>query len=422
MRKFGTRFGERMVRPTGALELMADLGSAMARAGEADIRMLGGGNPARIAQVEAVYRRRLMEIAADPAQFGRFIAGYSAPAGDLGFREAVALSLHDEFGWPVTAGNVGLTSGSQSAFFFLFNLFAGERTDGGHCRILLPLAPEYIGYADVGLTPGMLLAQPAGIRELDDGYFKYYVDFDRLDVPADIGALCVSRPTNPSGNVLTLDEMQRLDALARAHKVPFIIDAAYGLPFPGIQHEHLDTMWNPNVVLCLSLSKLGLPAARTGIVVADESIIEALTAFNATAALAPPSTGPVIVEPLLRSGELARLCRDHLRPHYAAHSAAAVQALREACAGLPLRIHRPEGAFFLWLWFPGLPISSEDLYRRLKRRDVLVLSGHHFFPGVGQDDPHQHECLRLSYAQPPESVRTGIAILAEEVRRAYERG
>jgi valine--pyruvate aminotransferase len=422
MRTFGTRFAGRMARPTGALELMADLGAAMARGGDADIRMLGGGNPARIAPVEAVYRRRLEEIAADPAQFGRFIAGYSAPAGDLGFREAVALSLRHDFGWSVTAGNVGLTSGSQSAFFFLFNLFAGECTDGGHRRILLPLAPEYVGYADVGLTPGMLLARPAGIRELDDGYFKYFVDFDRLDVPDDIGALCVSRPTNPSGNVLTLVELQRLDALARAHRVPFIIDAAYGLPFPGIQHEHLDSLWNPNVVLCLSLSKLGLPAARSGIVVADESIIEALTAFNATAALAPPSTGPVIVEPRLRSGELARLCRDHLRPHYAEHSAAAVQALRAACAGLPLRIHRPEGAFFLWLWFPGLPIPSQELYRRLKQRDVLVLSGHHFFPGVEQDDPHQHECLRLSYAQPPESVRAGIAILAEEVRRAYERG
>ena len=422
MRTFGTRFGERMARPTGALELMADLGSALARGGDAGIRMLGGGNPARIEAVEAVYRRRLQEIAADPAQFGRFIAGYSAPEGDLGFRAAVALSLRNEFGWPVTAGNVGLTSGSQSAFFFLFNLFAGERTDGGRSRILLPLAPEYIGYADVGLTPGMLLAQPAGIHELEDGYFKYFVDFDRLDVPADIGALCVSRPTNPSGNVLTLGELQRLDAIARAREVPFIIDAAYGLPFPGIQHEHLDSLWNTNVVLCLSLSKLGLPAARTGIIVADESIIEALTAFNATAALAPPSTGPVIVEPLLRSGELARLCREHLRPHYAAHSAAAVLALREACAGLPLRIHRPEGAFFLWLWFPGLPIASEELYRRLKQRDVLVLSGHHFFPGVEHDMAHRHECLRLSYAQPPESVRAGIAILAEEVRRTYERG
>jgi valine--pyruvate aminotransferase len=422
MRTFGTRFGERMARPTGALELMADLGMAAARAGDADVRMLGGGNPARIPAVEAVYRRRLAEIAADPVQFGRFIAGYSAPGGDLGFRQAVAKTLHDEFGWRLTADNVGLTSGSQAAFFFLFNLFAGQRTDGGTARILLPLAPEYIGYADLGLTSGTLLAQPAGIRDLDAGFFKYFVDFERLQVPADVGALCVSRPTNPSGNVLTLDELQRLDTLARAHSVPLIVDAAYGLPFPGIQHEQFATLWNSNVVLCLSLSKLGLPAARTGIVVADESLIEALTAFNATVALAPPSTGPVIVEPLLRSGELSALCREHVRPHYAQHCEHAVAALHAACDGLPLRIHKPEGAFFLWLWFPGLPITSNELYRRLKQRDVLVLSGHHFFAGVAQDDPHQRECLRLSYAQPPESVRAGIAILAEEVRRAYERG
>jgi valine--pyruvate aminotransferase len=412
-----------MARATGALELMADLGSAAARVRDGEtVYMLGGGNPAHIPAVEAAYRRRLGEIAADEAQFGRFVAGYSAPGGDLGFRQAVAASLRDEYGWQLTADNVGLTCGSQSAFFFLFNLFGGERADGGFARILLPLAPEYIGYADLGLAPGLLVSQPARVQDLGDGFFKYHVDFDRLQVPDDVGAICVSRPTNPSGNVLTLEELARLDALARSRGVPLIVDAAYGLPFPGVQHAHHESLWNPNVVLCLSLSKLGLPAARTGIVVADAAIVEALTAFNATAALAPPSTGPVIVEDLLRSGELARLCREHLRPHYAACSAAAVAAVRAACAGLPLRIHRPEGAFFLWLWFPGLPIASEELYRRLKHRDVLVLSGHHFFPGATQPDRHQYECVRLSYAQSPEQVRAGIAILAEEVRRAYEEG
>ena len=53
MTTFGTRFGERMARPTGALELMADLGAAMARGDQADIHMLGGGNPARIIALAA---------------------------------------------------------------------------------------------------------------------------------------------------------------------------------------------------------------------------------------------------------------------------------------------------------------------------------------------------------------------------------
>lgn len=419
MRTFRTRFGERMTRHTGALELMDDLGDALARGHAADLHMLGGGNPARIAAVEAVYRRRLAEIGADASQFGRFAAGYSAPGGDLPFRDAVAGLLHDVYGWQVSARNVGLSSGSQSVFFFLFNLFAGERQDGGRSQILLPLAPEYIGYADLGLTADMLVSQAALIEDRSDGFFKYHVDFEHLSVPPDIGAICVSRPTNPSGNVLTRAELERLDALALNAGVPLIIDAAYGLPFPGIQHAHLDQLWNPNVILCLSLSKLGLPGLRTGIVVAHEDVIDALTAFNATAALAPASAGPALVEPLLRSGELLQLCAEQIRPHYQQLCDHAVQALRAACTGLPLRIHQPEGAFFLWLWFPGLPIPSAELYRRLKQRDVLVLSGHHFFPGLAQTTAHQHECLRLSYAQPLANVRAGIAILADEVRKAY---
>lgn len=228
-----TRFGSRMARATGALELMTDLGAAATCAGSAPVHMLGGGNPARIPAVEAVYRRRLAEIANDSAQFGRFAAAYSDPAGELDFREAVADLLSREFAQPLSRRNVALTAGSQIAFFFLFNYLAGDRDDGPPSRMLLPLAPEYIGYADLGLSDGMLVSRRAKIEDCGDGFFKYHVDFAALDDVKDVAAICVSRPTNPSGNVLTLDELQQLDALARRRGVPLVIDAAYGLPFPA---------------------------------------------------------------------------------------------------------------------------------------------------------------------------------------------
>ena len=239
-------------------------------------------------------------------------------------------------------------------------------------------------------------------------------------MPPDVGAICVSRPTNPSGNVLTLAELERLDLLARAHDVPLIIDAAYGAPFPGIQHAHPGLLWNANVVLCLSLSKLGLPAMRTGIIVADEAVIEALTAFNATAALAPGADAAQCSSSrCCATGDCCSSANDVIRPHYAQRRDEAIDWLRAACDGLPLRIHQPEGAFFLWLWFPGLPISSAELYRRLKARGVLVLSGHHFFPGLDQLESHAQECLRINYSQPAANVRAGIDAIAQEVRRAF---
>ncbi|MDH3377130.1 MAG: hypothetical protein OEQ39_09225, partial [Gammaproteobacteria bacterium] len=69
--------------------------------------------------------------------------------------------------------------------------------------------------------------------------------------------------------------------------------------------------------------------------------------------------------------------------------------------------------------FPELPIDSETLYQRLKQRRVLVIAGHHFFPGLQDDWRHRYECIRVTYSQDPDTVREGIRIIADEVRRAY---
>ena len=86
---------------------------------------------------------------------------------------------------------------------------------------------------------------------------------------------------------------------------------------------------------------------------------------------------------------------------------------------IPVRIHQPEGAIFLWLWFEGLPISVQTLYERLKARNVLVIAGHHFFPGLEEDWKHKRECIRITYSSDQESVERGIKAIGEEVRRAF---
>jgi valine--pyruvate aminotransferase len=170
-----------------------------------------------------------------------------------------------------------------------------------------------------------------------------------------------------------------------------------------------------------SLSKLGLPGVRTGIVVVRQGIIHAFANANANGILnlACGNIGPAITDDLFRSGEILRLSRNHVRPFYKARAQAAVAGFRERLAGLPFHIHKPEGALFLWLWFEGLAIGSQVLYERLKRRGVLVVPGHHCFFGLEDDWPHRPECIRVSYVQEKETVGRGIDTIAEEVRRAY---
>ncbi|MCL4106160.1 UNVERIFIED_CONTAM: hypothetical protein GTU68_058466 [Idotea baltica] len=409
---FGTKFSGK----SGIVELMDDLSTALSD--NPDMIFMGGGNPGRLAQVESVFQQRLETILSDPAQRHSLFGIYQAPQGDTDFRREVAKFLNKQCGWNIEANNIAISNGSQPSFFALYNMFAGDMPEGDSRTIHLPLAPEYLGYADVGLSQEFFTATKPTIELLDGNLFKYHVDFSKLKLTQQTAAICVSRPTNPTGNVLTDDEIAHLDDIAQAMEVPFIIDGAYGSPFPNIVFTAANPHWNENTILTLSLSKLGLPGVRTGIVVAREDIIEAYTNINTIVSLACGTLGPALAKELFKSGEIVSLSRDYVTPFYKERAQQTVQWFREVMGDANYRIHRPEGAIFLWLWFEGLPITSQALYQRLKKRGVLVVPGHNFFIGMEEDWPHKHECIRVSYAQDGATVKAGVKIIAEEVHRA----
>ncbi len=452
-------YGERFRENPAILDLMEDLdrglnpparkGADASAAAEAPaMLMLGGGNPGRIPEVEAALRSEMERLMADGDRFERMIGIYDHPQGSREFREACAELLHRECGWPVDAEMIALTNGSQSAFYQLFNLFGGQDAGGRMRRILLPMTPEYIGYADAGMDRDLFEALPARIESLEHGEagvagapeFRYLPDFAAieerlLDDGAEhrdsgrgpIGALCLSRPTNPSGNVVSDADLTRLSELAQAAGVPLILDCAYGLPFPGLDYTNRSTpFWNPNTIVTLSLSKAGMPGVRTGIVVADRETAAALRRMNAVMNLSGGGVGPALARRMIASGELTRLSREVIRPYYAQKATAARSRLQAALADLPCRLHASEGAFFLWLWCRDAPVDSQGLYERLRERGVLVVPGQHYFPGLPADadfgsgaERHRRECLRISFALDEATVAAGLDRIADLLHRIY---
>ena len=307
--------------------------------------------------------------------------------------------------------------GSQSSFFILFNSFAGQ-AGPAQKRVLIPLVPEYIGYCDVGIDADLITSQEARIQHLEDGFFKYQVDFDQLQVDHTTGLICVSRPTNPSGNVLTDAECRQLDEIARRNDVPLMIDNAYGTPFPNIIFTEASPLWNDNCIVCMSLSKLGLPGARTGIVIANEDIIRYFSNMTAITSLAPSGLGAEIVGQLIAEGALQGLCNELIRPFYQKRAALAVKLLRQAIDFPGLHVHKPEGSIFLWLWFEGLGITTSELYQQLKDAGLLVVPGKYFFPGQASPGAHAESCIRMNYVQSEADLERGIGILADALRVA----
>ncbi|EIZ9932794.1 valine--pyruvate transaminase [Vibrio parahaemolyticus] len=413
-----SKFGEKFNQYSGITQLMDDLNDGLRTPGAI---MLGGGNPAAIPAMLDYFHQASEEMLAS-GELVAALTNYDGPQGKDVFVKALAQLFRKTYGWDISEKNISLTNGSQSGFFYLFNLFAGQQPDGSHKKVLLPIAPEYIGYGDAGIDEDIFVSYHPEIELLDNGLFKYHVDFEKLTVDDSVAAICASRPTNPTGNVLTDEEVRKLDKLARENNIPLIIDNAYGLPFPNIIFEDVEPFWNENTILCMSLSKLGLPGVRCGIVIASEEITQALTNMNGIISLAPGSVGPALANHIIAKGDLLKLSSEVIKPFYKQKSQRAVELLQQAITDERFRIHKPEGAIFLWLWFDELPITTMELYQRLKARGVLIVPGEYFFIGQKDEWDHAHQCLRMNYVQDDEMMQKGIAIIAEEVEKAYQQG
>ena len=387
--------------------------------------LFGGGNPARVPQVEKMYREQMEQILRDGESFENLIGRYDSPQGRTAFIEEVADYLTTSYGWKIGPENIAVTNGSQSAFFFLFNLFSG-RTAGsktGKQSILFPLVPEYTGYADQGAEDGTFVSIPAEFNVFPDHTFKYTINFSLLDryleTHSDVGALCVSRPTNPTGNVLTNEELHRLAERASHYGIPLFVDNAYGLPWPDIVFtEDAEPYWDENIVLSMSLSKIGLPALRTGIVIARPEIITALSNINAIAALASGSMGQALAGGLLKSGKLITIARTAVRPYYQRKSEQTQKWVHTYFAGGDYAVHKSEGAIFLWILMNDLSVTTMELYKILKAQGVFIMPGEFFFFGSTalpkvENHPHYSKCIRLNYARPDDEVERGIKIIAE---------
>ncbi|MBE4039220.1 valine--pyruvate transaminase [Vibrio parahaemolyticus] len=413
-----SKFGEKFNQYSGITQLMDDLNEGLRTPGAI---MLGGGNPAAIPAMLDYFHQASEEMLAS-GELVAALTNYDGPQGKDVFVKALAQLFRETYGWDISEKNISLTNGSQSGFFYLFNLFAGQQPNGSHKKVLLPIAPEYIGYGDAGIDEDIFVSYHPEIELLDNGLFKYHVDFEKLTVDDSVAAICASRPTNPTGNVLTDEEVRKLDKLARENNIPLIIDNAYGLPFPNIIFEDVEPFWNENTILCMSLSKLGLPGVRCGIVIASEEITQALTNMNGIISLAPGSVGPALANHIIAKGDLLKLSSEVIKPFYKQKSQRAVELLQQAITDERFRIHKPEGAIFLWLWFDELPITTMELYQRLKARGVLIVPGEYFFIGQKDEWDHAHQCLRMNYVQDDEMMQKGIAIIAEEVEKAYQQG
>lgn len=416
-----TQIGDQMSHLTGVRAIMKDIIETLQAGKGQEFINLSAGNPVILPEVEQLWRDYTAELLAS-SEYGEVVCRYGSSQGYQPLIDAVVKDFNRRYGLNLTHRNILITPGSQSLYFYATNAFGGYTNSGTLKQIVLPLSPDYTGYGGMTLVAEALFAyKPALDIDAPAHRFKYRPDFSQLKINENSGCVLFSRPCNPTGNVLTDDEVRKIAALAAPYDVPVLIDSAYALPFPALNFTPMTPIFGDNILHCMSLSKAGLPGERIGIAIGNEKLIQVLECFQTNMCIHSSRYGQAIAARAIESGSLANISEQVIRPYYQKKFDVVESTLDEAMPqDLPWFLHRGEGAIFAWLWLQDLPITDWELYQHLKQVGVIVVPGSSFFPGLREEWPHKQQCIRISLTASDSDIETGMKRLAAVVEQVYK--
>jgi len=331
---------------------------------------------------------------------------YPPVAGVQPLRDAIAQQLSRSFGRNIDAAGIVVSTGAKQALFnACFSLF-GPGDD-----VLIPV-PYWTSYPElVKLTR----ARPVLVAPKDTAGLRITpADLERALTPATRGLL-LNSPSNPTGVVYTLAELEGLVRWAADHGITVISDEIYGrICFsteraPGILD--LDESLLQDVVLVDGASKaFAMTGWRIGF---SWSSLERAAVFSdlqshITSGASTPAQHAAVA-----------VYRDEPRVAEAVHAMVRVfrhrrdRALARLGELLPdIHAVTPDGAFFLFLrmdpFFRPDMNGSEALCAWLVEQAGVAL-----VPGAAFGDDRY---VRLSFATSEDNIVEGIARMAEWYR------
>lgn len=305
-------------------------------------------------------------------------------------KERIARHYAESYGVAIDPEQLILTCGASPAFVLALSCLF----DPG-ARVALA-RPGYVAYRNTLKALHMVPVELAcGEAE------RYQISAAAIEAldPAPAG-LIIASPANPTGTIVSADEMAAIAAVCRRRGIRIISDEIYhGLSYVGRARSMLEE--TADALVINSFSKyFSMAGWRLGWLVVPEALIPAARARMGNLFLTPPSLAQ-------HAGLVAFDCRDELEGHvetYARNRALLLAAL--PAMGLR-RIAPPDGAFYIYADVGHLTDDSMAFCTRL-----LEDSGVATAPGIDFDPIDGRRFMRLSFAVSTDRVEQAIERLA----------
>jgi len=287
--------------------------------------------------------------------------GYSGILGFPAVREAIAARVARRSGQACTADNIAIVPGAQGGLYVAFQCLAGPGDE------VIVGEPAYATYeAVLGASGAKMVTVPLRPEA------GFHPDLDAIAraVTPRTRAIWVNSPHNPTGAVMTRDEMEAVAALCRRQDLWLVSDEVYeDLAFarPHAGAWSLPGMADRTVVIS-SLSKShALPAFRFGWLVGPPTLMQHL--FNLLLCMTYGSPA------FIQDGALAALRQElpevaELREDYRRRAGKMSAMLADAPG---CRVTPPEGGMFVLLDVRGTGLGSAEFAMRLLEREAVAV-------------------------------------------------
>ena len=324
---------------------------------------------------------------------------YGPAAGDPELRAAIADKLTRENGVATAAQEVMITNGGKQAIYNLFQVLLNPGD-----QVLIP-SPYWLSYPEIASLAG---ADVVTIPSSPADGFQLNLEQLEAAITTKSRLLVLNTPGNPTGRVMSREELLALAELLRRHPQLLVMsDEIYEyLLAEGHTHHSLAALAPDLKDRCFTVNGFAkgwaMTGWRLGYLAGHADVI------RAAGALQSQSTSNVCS--FAQRGALAaiqgsRQCVTDMAESYNRRRTLLVSGL-QAMEGITLVA--PEGAFYAFPQLPGHIADSMEFCRRALETEGLAV-----VPGAAFGEPR---CIRLSCAVSRETISDGLDRLTRLLR------
>ncbi|WP_434614728.1 pyridoxal phosphate-dependent aminotransferase [Azospirillum sp. B2RO_4] len=339
------------------------------------------GQPSTGAPKGVVQAAATAVVGADPL-------GYTGALGIPPLRAAIAKWYMDRYGVDVPERRVVVTTGSSGAFQlgFLAAFDPGDR--------VAMASPSYPAYRHTLTAAGVV---PVELPTGPEHRFQPTIELlEALDEP--VQGLIVASPANPTGTMLSREELTALSDWCRANGVRMVSDEIYhGLTYGTDAVTAAEV--NDQALVVNSFSKyFSMTGWRLGWMIVPDDLLRSVECLAQNLFISAPTLSQV-------SAVAAFDCTEELDGHVARYARNRALLLEELPKAGFTKMAPADGAFYIYADVSDMTDDSEALAKQILEETGIACT-----PGIDFDTARGRRFLRFSFAGAEETI-------AEAVRR-----